>query len=273
MLVIACRWAGLFCSDFIVLAVPGLRHPPTHPPSQTQTSDSSVKSHGLNMWAGGALLILWAAVLITVVTLAARLENPPLPLQWFAAFFRTGSVIYGGGQVVLPMLYYDVVKETCTNGVCTEAPGSWMTSKQFYAGLGVVQALPGPLFNFSAYLGAIIATNAGYNFMVGAVLCWFGLFGPGIMIIFGIMPFWGWFRNWSVYRFALPGLNAAGIGLIVASVFSLALGVLNTTTHTITAMCIGFIAFTAVDQFKWFEPAVVVAGGIMGIIAWAAGMR
>jgi chromate transporter len=76
-----------------------------------------------------------------------------------------------------------------------------------------------------------------------------------------------------VYRFALPGLNAAGIGLIVASVFSLALGVLNTTTHTITAMCIGFIAFTAVDQFKWFEPAVVVAGGIMGIIAWAAGMR
>lgn len=53
------------------------------------------------------------------------------------------------------------------------------------AGLGVVQALPGPLFNFSAYLGAIIAMNAGYNFMVGAVLAWFGLFAPGIMIIFG----------------------------------------------------------------------------------------
>ena len=53
------------------------------------------------------------------------------------------------------------------------------------AGLGVVQALPGPLFNFSAYLGAIIAMNAGYNFMVGAVLAWFGLFAPGVMIIFG----------------------------------------------------------------------------------------
>lgn len=52
-------------------------------------------------------------------------------------------------------------------------------------GLGVVQALPGPLFNFSAYLGAIIAMNAGYNFMVGAVLAWFGLFAPGVMIIFG----------------------------------------------------------------------------------------
>lgn len=53
------------------------------------------------------------------------------------------------------------------------------------SGLGVVQALPGPLFNFSAYLGAIIAMNAGYNFMVGAVLAWFGLFSPGVMIIFG----------------------------------------------------------------------------------------
>lgn len=52
-------------------------------------------------------------------------------------------------------------------------------------GLGVVQALPGPLFNFSAYLGVIIAMNSGYNFMVGAVLAWFGLFSPGVMIIFG----------------------------------------------------------------------------------------
>lgn len=55
----------------------------------------------------------------------------------------------------------------------------------FIAGLGVVQALPGPLFNFSAYLGVIIAMTAGYNFMVGAVLAWFGLFAPGVMIIFG----------------------------------------------------------------------------------------
>lgn len=53
------------------------------------------------------------------------------------------------------------------------------------AGLGVVQALPGPLFNFSAYLGAIIAMNAGYNFMLGATLAWLGLFAPGVMIIFG----------------------------------------------------------------------------------------
>jgi len=55
----------------------------------------------------------------------------------------------------------------------------------YVPGLGVVQALPGPLFNFSAYLGVIIAMNAGYNFMVGAVLAWFGLFSPGVMIIFG----------------------------------------------------------------------------------------
>ena len=150
------------------------------------------------------------------------------------------------------------------------------------------QALPGPLFNFSAYLGAIMATNAGHVFIVGTLLAWFGLFMPGIMvrrgaapakegdalclrafgacpagassqldsgrgviagsrlryvarrrrdldfahpppsqIIFGIMPYWGSFRNWAVYRRALPGFNAAGVGLIITSVFSLALGAMR----------------------------------------------
>jgi chromate transporter len=71
---------------------------------------------------------------------------------------------------------------------------------------------------------------------------------------------------------ALPGLNAAGVGLIVASVFSLTFGALSVSDFKMTSLCIGIIAFTAVDQLKWFEPAVVVAGGVMGVIAWALKM-
>jgi chromate transport protein ChrA len=71
---------------------------------------------------------------------------------------------------------------------------------------------------------------------------------------------------------ALPGLNAAGVGLIVASVFSLTFGALSVSDFKMTSLCIGIVAFTAVDQLKWFEPAVVVAGGLMGIIAWAGNM-
>jgi chromate transporter len=153
------------------------------------------------MFWGGLTIAVWLVVLIVTVVLASTLPGAPLPLKWWEVFYRTGSIIYGGGQVVLPMLYTDVVQQTCdANGQnCSEA-NSWVTSEQFYAGLGVAQAMPGPLFNFSAYLGAIIAMRAGYNFMVGAVLAWFGLFGPGVLLIFGIMPFWGKFRTWSLYR-------------------------------------------------------------------------
>ena len=65
--------------------------------------------------------------------------------------------------------------------------------------------MPGPLFNFSAYLGAIIAWNSGYNTMIGVVLAWFGLFGPGILLMFAALPYWKRFRKWNLYRRALPG--------------------------------------------------------------------
>lgn len=88
----------------------------------------------------------------------------------------------------------------------------------------------------------------------------------------GVLPIWGKARNWGLYRRALPGLNASGVGLIIASVFSLALGALGVSDLKSTSLCIGVIAFTAVDQLKCFEPGVVVGGGVMGIVAWAAGM-
>ncbi|KAL3680672.1 hypothetical protein R1sor_023628 [Riccia sorocarpa] len=235
--------------------------------------DQSVRSHGFTMPAGGVLLLSWIIVLVVSIVLVNVLSHAPDPLRWWEVFYRIGSIIFGGGQVVLPMLYEGVVQRTCdSNNVCVDKPDTWVTSKQFYAGLGIVQALPGPLFNFSSYLGAIMALNGGYVFIVGAILAWFGLFLPGIMLIFGIMPFWGHFRKWKVYRRALPGFNAAGVGLIITSVFSLTFGVLEQTDFLKASLCLGILGFTAVDQLKWFEPFVVVAGGVLGICAWAVGM-
>lgn len=87
------------------------------------------------------------------------------------------------------------------------------------------------------------------------------------------MPFWGRFRNWAPYRRALPGLNAAGVGLIITSVFTLTLGLMQSTPFPSTTLCLGIVAFTAVDQLKLFEPAVVVAGGALGVAAWALKMK
>jgi chromate transporter len=273
--------------------------------------DASVRSHGLSPVAGVLVLALWLSALVaTLVAVGVLPGKGPFLLQVWTVFFRTGSIIYGGGQVVLPMLYTDVVQQTCTDVVtpaaavappppppaapgappappppsaapteptttrtCVDNPDTWVTSRQFYAGLGVVQAMPGPLFNFSSYLGAVIAMGRGYSFAAGAALAWFGLFMPGIMIIFGILPFWGKFRRWQPYRRALPGLNAAGVGLIVTSVFSLTVGALRDSPFPQTSLCLGILAFTAVDQLKVFEPAVVIVGGGLGVAAWAAGMK
>ena len=114
------------------------------------------------------------------------------------------------------MLFTEVVQQSCdAAGVCTDRPDTWVTSKQFYAGLGVVQALPGPLFNFSAYLGAIMAMNTGYVFIVGTLLAWFGLFMPGIMVGRAVGGGWaqglvggGWQRRHLLAWFGLflPGI-------------------------------------------------------------------
>ena len=81
--------------------------------------------------------------------------------------------------------------------------------------------MPGPLFNIAAYLGAVAAIRAGVNVLLGISACWLGLFGPGIMLIYGVLPFWGVFRSYQVYRRMLPGLNAAAVGLIGAAVLSM----------------------------------------------------
>lgn len=104
---------------------------------------------------------------------------------------------------------------------CHEAADTWVTEEQFKAGLALIHAMPGPMFNLSAYLGAVAAVRAGWNPLVGAAAAWLGLFGPGIMLMYGLLPFWGSLRASEGYRRALPGLNAAAVGLVVMAVFSM----------------------------------------------------
>ncbi|KAG2490382.1 hypothetical protein HYH03_011183 [Edaphochlamys debaryana] len=230
--------------------------------------DGGVESLGLGMVAGGIVIAVWLVVLAVVLALARTVyKDGDGPLNWFEVFFRTGSIIYGGGQVVLPMLLSDVVT-TYPNGTTTE--DSWVTKEQFFAGLGAVQALPGPLFNFSSYLGCIIAIKWGYPFILGAVLAWFGLFSPGVMLIFGVLPYWKKFRTWQLYRRGLTGMNAVGVGLILASVFSMTVDVYQISPFPTASLVIGLFAFTAVDELHIFEPFVVIGGALLGLLGWGA---
>jgi chromate transporter len=130
---------------------------------------------------------------------------PGHALEVFDSFFRVGSLVFGGGHVVLPLLQAEVV-----------GPG-WVTNEQFVAGYGAAQAVPGPLFTFSAYLGAIMAPEP--NGWMGAMLALAAIFLPSFLLIAGALPFWDLLRRMPVFQSALKGINAAVVGLLLSALY------------------------------------------------------
>lgn len=131
---------------------------------------------------------------------------PGHPLELFDSFFRVGALVFGGGHVVLPLLQTEVV-----------GPG-WVTNEQFVAGYGATQAVPGPLFTFAAYLGAVMATEP--NGWTGAALALVAIFFPSFLLVVGALPFWNVLRSVPVFQSALKGINAAVVGLLLSALYT-----------------------------------------------------
>ncbi|HEY8477980.1 MAG TPA: chromate efflux transporter [Chloroflexota bacterium] len=154
-----------------------------------------------------------ALAVTSLATLVALLVGLPLarqvvpshPLAVFDSFFRVGSLVFGGGHVVLPLLQAEVV------------PPGWVTEEQFLAGYGAAQAVPGPLFTFSAYLGAVMAPAP--NGWLGGVLALVAIFLPSFLLVMGALPFWETLRREASVRAALRGINAAVVGLLLAALY------------------------------------------------------
>jgi len=255
-------------------------------------ADADEVAHlGVKPITGACLIISWLATLITLIVVESNTDYATnKELHWFSTFWRVGSIIFGGGQVVLPLLLSDVVQyetacaardavtNACTSYVTAETATSWITEQQFFAGLALAQAMPGPLFNFSAYIGALAARRAGKNVIVGAMCAWFGLFGPGVMLIFAVLPFWGKFRKWKTYKRALPGLNASAVGLVVSAAVSIVLKVIEASPFPKATVCIGLICAFGSHVVQLPKgtltliqaPIVIVVGGLLGLLAHAA---
>src|SRR5580698_5646118 len=124
----------------------------------------------------------------------------------FEAFYRSGALVFGGGHVVLPLLREAFV-----------APG-WISDDAFLAGYGAAQAVPGPLFTFAAYLGAVVNTSP--HGVAGAVLGLIGIFLPGMLILLGTLPFWDDFRKRDSAQAMMRGVNAAVVGLLGAALYN-----------------------------------------------------
>ena len=138
-------------------------------------------------------------------------------------------------------------------------PG-WVTEQQFLDGLALMLALPGPLFSFSAYLGAVAGG------VPGLLLAFVGLFLPGVLIIFGVLPFWERVRRYPWVNIALTGVNATAIGLVVGVVFLLWERADPSAAGTVIAL----LAFGSVMFFRVPAPLVIVGAGVLGwIFGWA----
>jgi chromate transporter len=152
---------------------------------------------------GASALGLFVALL---AALPVARQAMPLPgLAVFDGFFRAGSLVFGGGHVVLPLLQAEVV------------PPGWVSAEQFVAGYGAAQAVPGPLFTFAAYLGAVMA--AGPGGLPGAALALGAVFLPSFLLVVGVLPFWEALRARPGVQAALRGINAAVVGLLLAALY------------------------------------------------------
>jgi chromate transporter len=151
-----------------------------------------------------ACLVVFFALLAGLPLLAAAF--PGQALAMFNAFYRAGSLVFGGGHVVLPLLQAAVV------------PPGWVTNDAFLAGYGAAQAVPGPLFTFAAYLGAAMGPQP--NGWAGAAICLVAIFLPSFLLVIGVLPFWQALRGKPFAQAALAGVNAAVVGLLLAALYN-----------------------------------------------------
>ncbi len=165
------------------------------------------------------------------------------------AFFRAGSLVFGGGHVVLPLLQAEVV------------PAGWISNETFLSGYGAAQAVPGPLFTFASFVGASLS-GAVHGWM-GGMICLIAIFAPSFLLVVGVLPFWDQVRRNTRSRAALTGINAAVVGLLLAALYQ---PVWTGAIHEPSDFALGLAAFIALVYWKLPPWLVVLACAVAGWI-------
>jgi chromate transporter len=195
--------------------------------------------------AGAACLLMFFGLLIGLPILAAGWPRHDLALV--SAFYSAGSLVFGGGHVVLPLLQAAVV------------PPGWVSNDLFLAGYGATQAVPGPLFTFAAYLGAVMSPAP--NGWAGAAICLVAIFAPSFLLVIGAMPYWESLRGKPAAQAALRGVNAAVVGLLLAALYD---PVWKSAISTSPDFALAIAAFLLLSIWKvppWLVVVLCAVGG------------
>jgi len=191
-------------------------------------------------------LFLFFSLLIGLPLLTAL--YPSQTLSMVDTFFRAGSLVFGGGHVVLPLLQAEIV------------PAGWISNDTFLAGYGATQAVPGPLFTFAAFLGS--SMNQAPSGWLGGMICLIAIFAPSFLLVMGALPFWESLRQNLRTRAALSGINAAVVGLLLAALYQPVW-----TSAIIEAKDFGLALVALIALMFWKFPAWLVVIGC-GAAGW-----
>jgi chromate transporter len=214
---------------------------------QLDSADTSRLPVQISRRVGMLLVALFFLLLFGMPLLLA--VWPAQSLSLFEVFYRAGALVFGGGHVVLPLLETRVVE------------AGWVSVDAFLAGYGATQAVPGPLFTFAAYLGAIV--RPGPEGILGASIALLGIFLPGILLLMGVLPFWAALRRNRFARAGMAGTNAAVVGILATALYH-PLWTSAVLSYTDFAVALaGFVLLTAWKAPPWSVVTTIVASTVI----------
>ncbi|MCE8020103.1 chromate efflux transporter [Halomonas sp. MCCC 1A11036] len=197
--------------------------------------------------AGHLAGLVFVMLLLGLPPLAWATPNATLAVM--DAFYRAGALVFGGGHVVLPLLEAEVVQS------------GWVSADEFLTGYGATQAVPGPLFTFTAYLGAVMAPLGGSLF--GAALALVMIFLPGMLLLVAVLPHWNRFRRWDSAQALMRGANAAVVGILGAALYQPVWTSAILGPYEFALALTGFLLLSVWKLPAWSVVLILAGGGIL----------
>ena len=231
------------------------------PPSESQNAKPPQEVSSMTWKVGGGIIIFFLITFILTLVLHSLMAQPTQAFSLFESLYLAGTIIFGGGPVVIPLLREYIV-----------TPG-WVSPRDFLLGLAVIQAFPGPNFNFAVYLGSLAVAGTSVPSYLGALIAFIAMYAPGLFIVVGFMGLWRILRQRAWFLAILRGVNAAAVGLVFTAVYKLwQIGYLTPAVQSGSPLgtdpWLVAITGTAFVGGAWFglsPPVAILLGGTMGM--------
>lgn len=247
---------------------------PAPSPSQSSTTKvgslSTSKEFSAMSWQMGTCIIAFFVVsFIAILTVHIVKGVPSQAFSLFSSLYLAGTIIFGGGPVVIPLLREYIV-----------SPG-WVSPRDFLLGLAIIQSFPGPNFNFAVYLGSLAVVGTSVPSYIGALIAFVAMYAPGMFIVVGFMGLWRLLREKAWFLAILRGVNAAAVGLVFTAVYKLwQMGYLTAAVQSGSPLgtdpwlvAITGTAYVGGAWFKMSPPVAILIGGAMGVARYGVFSR